>query len=204
MAKYSAGCNWTFVYGAEQAQQIIIIMNAFRKYAVWIVGLGLAAFIIPSVVGSIGKFSSNTKPSVKQPSQPYEPPFRMDGMVWAVNGRDTTTVFETEYAITPEAIEIGMMYRRSGPLNRAMLFFMPGGDQPRSFWMKNTLVSLDIIYINAMNDVVSIQANAEPRSMKSLPSGAPASYVLEVLGGQAAAQGIAVGTKIYWSLDETE
>ena len=179
-------------------------MNAFRKYAVWIVGLGLAAFIIPSVVGSIGKFSSNTKPSVKQPSQPYEPPFRMDGMVWAVNGRDTTTVFETEYAITPEAIEIGMMYRRSGPLNRAMLFFMPGCDQPRSFWMKNTLVSLDIIYINAMNDVVSIQANAEPRSMKSLPSGAPASYVLEVLGGQAAAQGIAVGTKIYWSLDETE
>ena len=179
-------------------------MNAFRKYAVWIVGLGLAAFIIPSVVGSIGKFSSNTKPSVKQPSQPYEPPFRMDGMVWAVNGRDTTTVFETEYAITPEAIEIGMMYRRSGPLNRAMLFFMPGGDQPRSFWMKNTLVSLDIIYINAMNDVVSIQANAEPRSMESLPSGAPASYVLEVLGGQAAAQGIAVGTKIYWSLDSTE
>jgi uncharacterized membrane protein (UPF0127 family) len=85
-----------------------------------------------------------------------------------------------------------------------MLFFMPGGDQPRSFWMKNTLVSLDIIYINAMNDVVSIQANAEPRSMKSLPSGGGASYVLEVLGGQAAAQGIAVGTKIYWSLDETE
>jgi uncharacterized membrane protein (UPF0127 family) len=179
-------------------------MNAFRKYAVWIVGLGLAAFIIPSVVGSIGKFSSNTKPSVKQPRQPYEPPFRMDGTVWAVNGTDTTTVFETEYATTPEAIEIGMMYRRSTPANRAMLFFMPGGDQLRSFWMKNTLVSLDIIYINAMNDVVSIQANAEPRSMKSLPSGAPASYVLEVLGGQAAAQGIAVGTKIFWSLEETE
>jgi len=179
-------------------------MNAFRKYAVWIVGLGLAAFIIPSVVGSIGKFSSNTKPSVKQPSQPYEPPFRMDGTVWAVNGADTTTVFETEYATTPEAIEIGMMYRRSTPPNRAMLFFMPGGDQPRSFWMKNTLVSLDIIYINAMNDVVSIQANAEPRSMKSLPSDGAASYVLEVLGGQAAAQGITVGTKIYWSLNETE
>ena len=92
-------------------------MNAFRKYAVWIVGLGLAAFIIPSVVGSIGKFSSNTKPSVKQPSQPYEPPFRVDGTVWAVNGADTTTVFETEYATTPEAIEIGMMYRRSTPSN---------------------------------------------------------------------------------------
>ena len=108
-------------------------MNAFRKYAVWIVGLGLAAFIIPSVVGSIGKFSSNTKPSVKKPGQPYEPPFRMDGTVWALNGSDTTAVFETEYATTPETIEIGMMYRRTTPPNRAMLFFMPGGDQQRSF-----------------------------------------------------------------------
>ncbi|MCH1534058.1 MAG: DUF192 domain-containing protein [Schleiferiaceae bacterium] len=179
-------------------------MNAFRKYAVWIVGLGLAAFIIPSVVGSIGKFGSNTKPSVKQPSQPYEPPFRVDGSVWAVNGSDTATVFETEYATTSEAIEIGMMYRRSTPPNRAMLFFMPGGDQPRSFWMKNTLVSLDIIYINSNHEVVSIQANAEPRSTKSLPSAAPASYVLEVLGGQAAAQGIVAGTKIYWSSNDAE
>ena len=179
-------------------------MNAFRKYAVWIVGLGLAAFIIPSIVGSIGKFSSNTKPSVKQPNEPYEPPFRVDGTVWPVNGADTASVFETEYATTPEAIEIGMMYRKSTPPNRAMLFFMPGGDQLRSFWMKNTLVALDIIYINATNDVVSIQANAEPLSTKSLPSAAPASYVLEVLGGQAAAQGITVGTKIYWSPVGTE
>ena len=70
--------------------------------------------------------------------------------------------------------------------------------------MKNTLVALDIIYINATNDVVSIQANAEPLSTKSLPSAAPASYVLEVLGGQAAAQGITVGTKIYWSPVGTE
>jgi len=54
-------------------------MNAFRKYAIWIVGLGLAAFIIPSTIGSFGKFNENTKPSVKQPKKPYEPPFRMDG-----------------------------------------------------------------------------------------------------------------------------
>jgi uncharacterized membrane protein (UPF0127 family) len=65
--------------------------------------------------------------------------------------------------------------------------------------MKNTLVSLDIIYINSNNEVVSIQSNAEPLSTKSLPSAAPASYVLEVLGGQAAAKGITVGTKIFWS-----
>lgn len=174
-------------------------MNAFRKYAIWIVGLGLAAFIIPSTIGSFGTFNENTKPSVKQPTQPYEPPFRMDGTLWAVNGTDTTAVFRTEYATTPAAIEIGMMYRRSMDKDMAMLFFMSGGDQLRSFWMKNTIVPLDIIYINSENEVVSIQANAQPLSTQSLPSGQPASYVLEVMGGEAAAQGIGVGTKVYWA-----
>lgn len=174
-------------------------MNAFRKYAIWIVGLGLAAFIIPSTIGSFGKFNDNTKPSVKQPTQPYEPPFRMDGTLWAINGTDTTAVFRTEYATTPAAIEIGMMYRRSMDKDMAMLFFMSGGDQLRSFWMKNTIVPLDIIYISSANEVVSIQANAQPLSTQSLPSGKPASYVLEVKGGEAAAQGIGVGTKVYWS-----
>jgi uncharacterized membrane protein (UPF0127 family) len=174
-------------------------MNAFRKYAIWIVGLGLAAFIIPSTIGSFGTFNENTKPSVKQPTQPYEPPFRMDGTLWAINGTDTTAVFRTEYATTPAAIEIGMMYRRSMDKDMAMLFFMSGGDQLRSFWMKNTIVPLDIIYINSENEVVSIQANAQPLSTQSLPSGQPASYVLEVMGGEAAAQGIGVGTKVYWS-----
>ena len=174
-------------------------MNAFRKYAIWIVGLGLAAFIIPSTIGSFGKFNENTKPSVKQPTQPYEPPFRMDGTLWAVNGADTTAVFRTEYATTPAAIEIGMMYRRSMDKDMAMLFFMSGGDQLRSFWMKNTIVPLDIIYINSANEVVSIQANAQPLSTQSLPSGKPASYVLEVKGGEAAAQGIGVGPNVYWS-----
>jgi uncharacterized membrane protein (UPF0127 family) len=123
----------------------------------------------------------------------------MDGTLWAVNGADTTAVFRTEYATTPAAIEIGMMYRRSMDKDMAMLFFMSGGDQLRSFWMKNTIVPLDIIYINSANEVVSIQANAQPLSTQSLPSGKPASYVLEVKGGEAAAQGIGVGTKVYWS-----
>lgn len=64
--------------------------------------------------------------------------------------------------------------------------------------MKNTIVPLDIIYINSSHDVVSVQANAEPLSLKSLPSDAPASFVLETLGGAAAAAEIRVGTKLYW------
>lgn len=174
-------------------------MNAMRKYAVWIVGLGLAAFIIPSIVGSIGKFSENTAPSVQQPQKAYEPPFRMDGTAWAVNDTDTLAIFRTEYAKTQEAIEIGMMYRRTVARDMGMLFFMPGGEQMRSFWMKNTLVPLDIIYLDAQGTVVSIQANAEPLSQTSLPSAAPAAFVLEVLGGVAQEKGIGIGTKVYWT-----
>ena len=174
-------------------------MNSFRKYAIWIVGLGFAAFIIPSTIGSFGKFNENTKPSVKQPTRPYEPPFRVDGTLWAINGTDTTAMFRTEYATTLAAIEIGMMYRKSMDRDMAMLFFMSGGDQLRSFWMKNTDVPLDIIYINSAHEVVSIQANAQPHSTRSLPSDQPASFVLEIYGGEAAAQGIGVGTKVYWS-----
>jgi len=175
-------------------------MNAMRKYAVWIVALGLAAFIIPGVIGGIGKIGSSSQPTVKpQASEPYEPPFRQDGTIYAVNDQDTVATFRGEYAKTPESIEIGMMYRRSVSPDMAMLFFMDGGDRLRSFWMKNTLVSLDIIYINANNEVVSIQANAQPLNTTSLPSEAPASYVLEVLGGTAATWGIEKGTIITWS-----
>lgn len=173
-------------------------MNAVRKYAVWIIGLGLAAFIIPSIISGIGKFNNNAGSSIQPSKVPYEPPFRQDGIVLVVNGTDTTASFRTEYAKSAETIEIGMMYRRTVLMDMSMLFFMPGGDQPRSFWMKNTIVPLDIIYINSSHDVVSVQANAEPLSLKSLPSDAPASFVLETLGGAAAAAEIRVGTKLYW------
>jgi len=81
----------------------------------------------------------------------------------------------------------------------AMLFFMPNGEQPRSFWMKNTLVSLDIIYLNADGVIVSMQENAQPLSTQSLPSTAPAAYVLEIVGGTAASVGLEIGTQVYWT-----
>lgn len=178
-------------------------MNFMRKYAVWIVAIGLAAFILPSAIeGVMDVFTgdnSGKDSSVQIQNQPYEPPFRHDGNLYAINNSDTTAVFRTEYAKSANAIEMGMMYRKNVDADMAMLFFMPDGDQLRSFWMKNTYISLDIIYINAAGSVVDIAANAEPLSTRSLPSSAPAAYVLEVLGGTAAEKGITVGTTIAWS-----
>ncbi|MAZ97097.1 DUF192 domain-containing protein [Schleiferiaceae bacterium] len=175
-------------------------MNAMRKYAVWIIGLGLAAFIIPSVISGIGKSGSMRNSTKTVPSKtPYEPPFRQDGIVYALNSNDTVAAFKTEYAKNAESIEVGMMYRKNVSPDMAMLFFMEGGDLLRSFWMKNTMVSLDIIYIDANGMVVSIKENAQPLNTTSLPSEGPASYVLEVLGGTSAKLGLKKGTEILWS-----
>lgn len=160
------------------------------------------AFSITSCNNDVNKNSQegNEKNNIKKSDHPQlEPLFRHDGTLWAINDGDTTAEFRTEFAKSNDQIQRGMMYRSSMDQDMAMLFFMPGGDKMQSFWMKNTIVPLDIIYINNDHQVVSIQANAKPFSTQSLPSVLPASYVLEIYGGEAAAQGIVVGTKVDWS-----
>jgi uncharacterized membrane protein (UPF0127 family) len=77
----------------------------------------------------------------------------------------------------------------------SMLFFM-GNMEMRSFWMKNTYVSLDIIFIDDQMRIVSIQKNAETLNTRSLPSTGPAQYVLEVKGGLCDKLGVGAGDKI--------
>ena len=79
--------------------------------------------------------------------------------------------------------------------SQAMLFIFDV-EEPQAFWMKNTIIPLDIIYVNSNKEIVSIAANTEPYSEKSLPSGRPAIYVVEVNGGFCDQYGIAAGSKI--------
>jgi uncharacterized membrane protein (UPF0127 family) len=74
------------------------------------------------------------------------------------------------------------MYRTELKDNQGMLFIFPDEDY-RSFYMKNTKIPLDIIYIGKHKKIVSIQKNAQPFNESSLPSEAPAKYVLEVYAG---------------------
>lgn len=78
-----------------------------------------------------------------------------------------------------------------------MLFLMPS-NQMQSFWMKNTYVSLDIIFLSVDNRVVSIQADAVPLSAQSLPSTGPANKILELPGGTCANLGIEIGNLWSW------
>lgn len=142
-------------------------------------------------------FSSENAPSQPKAIVPVEPKFRHEGQLAILdsNGRDTLAELAIELADSPEEIMYGMMYRKSMADFSGMLFLMPE-ERPQSFYMKNTYVSLDIIYINSKNRIVSIQKNAEPLNERSLPSGAPASMVLEVPGGFCDREGIAAGQSI--------
>jgi uncharacterized protein len=130
------------------------------------------------------------------PNQPVkrerlEPQFREDGKLWFMREQDKDTIREIRIEVVEKAkdIQYGMMFRKSMEDDTGMLFLMKQ-ERPQSFYMKNTYVSLDIIYISGDKQIVSIAEKTEPLSEKSIPSGAPALYVLEVPGGYCAKYGI--------------
>ncbi|HEY6047498.1 MAG TPA: DUF192 domain-containing protein [Sphingomicrobium sp.] len=105
--------------------------------------------------------------------------------------------FTVEVAGTPEQQERGLMFVRSLPADKGMIFpYNPPQDV--AFWMKNTLIPLDIIYIRADGTIIRI-ANAKPLDETPLPSGEPAAAVLEIRGGRAAELGIKPGDLVSWT-----
>lgn len=104
-------------------------------------------------------------------------------------------VFTVEIANTDEERARGLMYRKELPDGRGMLFdFSP--EQQVSMWMKNTYVSLDMIFIRADGRISRIAENTEPESTRIISSGGPAKGVLEVVAGTARKYGIAPGDRV--------
>jgi uncharacterized membrane protein (UPF0127 family) len=103
--------------------------------------------------------------------------------------------FSVEMALTPEEQARGLMFRRSLPEGQGMLFDFKR-EQELSFWMKNTFVSLDMIFIRADGRVLRIAENTEPLSERLVPSNGQARAVLEVVSGTARKLGIAAGDRV--------
>jgi uncharacterized membrane protein (UPF0127 family) len=106
-----------------------------------------------------------------------------------------THKFTVELAISPEEQELGLQFRQELPAGTGMLFDF-GREESASFWMKNTYVPLDLIFIRGNGEISKIAENAPPLSLDLIPSGGPARAVLEVIGGTSKKLGIAAGDRV--------
>lgn len=153
-------------------------MNFDRK-AVFAVARGWLAAIL--VIAGCGVASGPVRAASFQPLE--------------IVTRNGVQVFSVEMATTEEEKQTGLMYRKELADGKGMLFdFKP--EQEVSMWMKNTYVSLDMIFIRADGRILRIAENTEPMSTKIISSQGPARAVLEVVAGTAQKYGIRPGDRV--------
>ncbi len=124
-------------------------------------------------------------------------PFRVDGSFDIVRAGELIMTLSIEIADTDSLRERGMMQRTSFPPESGMLFLFDA-PQIRQFWMGNTPIPLDLIFISSDSTVIDISKYARPYSDEPIISSAPAQFVLEVPAGFADIQGIVEGDKVRW------
>jgi uncharacterized membrane protein (UPF0127 family) len=139
--------------------------------------LSALSLLVLAVLGSAGRLSAADL-------QPLE-----------IVGKTGVHTFAVEMVVTPEEQAKGLMFRRELPEGQGMLFDFQR-EQPATFWMKNTYVSLDMIFIRADGQILRIAENTVPLSEGLVPSGGPVRAVLEVIAGTARKLGIAPGDRV--------
>ncbi len=100
--------------------------------------------------------------------------------------------FNVEVVDTPESRAQGLMYRQELADDAGMLFDFKG-EQPVSFWMRNTFIPLDMIFVDAKGVVKNIHVNARPHDPTGIPSDGPVQFVLEIPGGRSVEIGLKAG-----------
>lgn len=120
-------------------------------------------------------------------------------VILCVTSKSKTHSFTVEVAATSAEQARGLMFRTDLADNAGMIFPFP---EPRiaSFWMKNTVIPLDIVFVRADGSIESIADNTVPYSTTPVASGAPVVAVLELRGGLTAELGINAGDKVKWAV----
>ncbi|HET6610986.1 MAG TPA: DUF192 domain-containing protein [Kofleriaceae bacterium] len=131
------------------------------------------------------------KPVERPAPEPHIPTGKV---VLSPEGKPPATV-AVEVVSTPERIHRGLMFRRSLAADAGMLFMLPE-ERIQTFWMKNTLLSLDMIFITSDMTVAGVVENTKPLSTDTCKVDTPSHYVLEVNAGWARAHGITAGAKV--------
>lgn len=139
------------------------------------------------------------KPAAQKDQSKKPTEFKKEGELYCLSAEgDTLRKLDIEIAAIEEERTRGLMWRRNMPDTQGMLFIFEREEQ-RSFWMKNTLIGLDILFIKENGEVESISKYTIPKSERSIPSKGPAKYVLEVTEGFCDLYSFDVGDRIVWS-----
>jgi uncharacterized protein len=123
-----------------------------------------------------------------------EPQFKKEGELSFLKNQQKLTI---EIADNEAETTQGLMYRRSMPDSCGMIFVMPDYE-PQKFWMKNTYIPLDIIFLDETKKIVTIQANTTPFSEAGVESYEKAKFVLEVNAGYCKRKGVEKGDLVKW------
>jgi uncharacterized membrane protein (UPF0127 family) len=128
-------------------------------------------------------------------------PAGLEQVSLTVQSGERTHRFTVEVARTVEEQATGLMNRSSLAPDRGMVFPF---ETPReaSFWMKNTLIPLDMIFVRADGSIANIEANTVPLSLQPVYADGPVAAVLEIAGGRSAELGIKAGDTVKWSTAE--
>lgn len=174
--------------------------NKGSRNVIAIVGTILLILAIVAVltIQPGGKPTSTYTPRI-EPSQPTAYMFKKQGELrFLTPKQDFIAGIDVELAQDESQRQLGLMYRDTLAENQGMLFLFDN-EEVRAFWMKNTILSLDMIFVNAHNDIVTIHKYTTPYSEETYESTKPAKYVIEVNAGYTDRQKISVGDRISWS-----
>ncbi|UJH89697.1 DUF192 domain-containing protein [Antarcticibacterium sp. 1MA-6-2] len=154
--------------------------------------------ILPGLI-SLAALSCADEP--KETSIPTEEiTFTKEGELDLLKNGEITHSLNIEIADTPYEWETGLMYREALGEDQGMLFIYTN-EAPRSFYMKNTLIPLDLIFYDKDSSVVSFHENAVPLDLTSIPSAKPAQFILEVNAGKVDEWNIETGDKMKFTRD---
>lgn len=121
----------------------------------------------------------------------------LDQTMLTIRSGSKTHSFTVEIARSAEQQQMGMMSRHSLASDRGMIFpYTP--PQAVAFWMKNTLIPLDMIFVAPGGKILRIEENAVPLSLEPVPSGGPVEAVLELAGGRSAELELKAGDQVDW------
>lgn len=159
--------------------------NVFRIGTIIVLIIAAAFFILKNVTNSS-----------KHKVEYYK--FKKEGELTITDSSGNNKIkIDLEIADTEYERQLGLMNRDTMEETQGMLFKFPE-ERLQSFWMRNTLIPLDIIFINKDKEIVTIHKNTKVLSAQSYPSSAPSIYVLEVNGGFTERHNIQEGNKIFW------